>query len=129
MAKSLKNPKKCKQYKKWSFAILNKSTGAEKDNGANMYSVVKQLAKSDKQFLLLQEFPWKNTGSKIIQPNIGEKCEFHWCGYQKKREAGVGVLIKVDKHIKINNANFTDPRVMGIDLEVIRFNLTIVNAY
>ena len=95
MAKRLKNPKKFKQYKKWSFVILNKSAGAEEDDGAKIYSIVKQLAKSDKQFLLLREFPWKNTGSKIIQPNIGEKCEFHWCGYQKKREAGVGVLIKV----------------------------------
>ena len=47
----------------------------------------------------------------------------------KKREAGVGIIIKVDKNIEINDPNFTDPRTMGIDIKINGFNLRVVNAY
>ena len=40
----------------------------------------------------------------------------------KKREAGVGIIIKVDKNIEINDPNFTDPRTMGIDIKINGFN-------
>ena len=51
--KKLKNTKKSKQFKKWSFGTLIIHTGAEKDDGAKIYSIAKELAKSDMQFLLL----------------------------------------------------------------------------
>ena len=61
--------------------------------------------------------------------DTGEKFEFHWAGYQKKREAGVGILIRVDSNIEISSPNLNDPRVMGIDIKINGFNLRIVNVY
>ena len=48
-------------------------------------------------------------GSKMVCLDTGEKFEFHWAGYQKKREAGVGILIRVDPNIKISSPNLNDP--------------------
>ena len=65
----------------------------------------------------------------MIELNTGEKFEFHWSGYKRKREAGVGILIRSDKNIQIENPDYNDPRVMGINLKVHGFNLRVVNVY
>ena len=77
------------------------------------------------QFLLLQEVRWRGTGNKLIELDTGEKFEFHWSGYKRKREAGVCILIRSDKDIR----DYNDPRVMGINLKVHGFNLRVVNVY
>ena len=66
---------------------------------------------------------------KLIELDNGDRYEFHWSGYKRKREAGVGILIKVDNYIEIDNPDFTEPRVMGINLKVHGFNLRVVNIY
>jgi len=55
--------------------------------------------------------------------------EFHWAGYKKKRQARVGILIRVHPHIEITFPNLHDPRVMGIDLKIQGFNIRVVNGY
>ena len=44
---------------------------------------------------------YRNSGTKEIRLDNGESYEFHWCGMKKRREAGVGLLIKVDQNIVI----------------------------
>ena len=107
--KKTKNTKKFMQFQKWSFGTINIRTGAEKDDGAKIYSIAKELSKSDMAFLLLQEVRWRDIGNKLIQLDTGEKFEFHWCGFKKKREVGVGILIRVNISIEIQNPNFNDP--------------------
>ena len=80
-------------------------------------------------FLLLQEVRWRDNGNKLIQLDTGEKFEYHWCGFKKKREAGVGILIRVNNNIEIQNPSFNDPRIMGIDLKVYGLSIQVVNAY
>lgn len=124
-----KNTKKFSQYKRWSFGTLNIRTGKENDNGAKIYSIAKEMSKTDMQFMLLQEVRWRGIGSKIIELDTGDKFEFHWSGYKRKREAGVGILIRINKNIEINTPDYNEPRVMGIDLKVYGFNLRIINVY
>ena len=38
-------------------------------------------------------------------------------------------ILKVDKHIEINNPNFNDPRTIGIYLKVKGFKLHVVDMY
>ena len=121
--------KKFKKFQKWSFGTINIRTGAEKDDGAKIYSIAKELSKSDMTFLLLQEVRWRDNGNKLIQLDTGEKFEYHWCGFKKKREAGVGILIRVNNNIGIQNPSFNDPRIMGIDLKVYGLSIPVVNAY
>ena len=81
------------------------------------------------EFLLLQEVRQRDKGSKIIEIDNGDKFEFHWSGFKHKREAGVGILIRMSNDIKINDPEFTELRVMGMNLKVNGFNLRVVNAY
>ena len=59
-------------------------------------------------FLLLQEVCWRGTGNKLIELNTGEEFEFHWRGYNRKHEAGVGILIRSNKNIQIENPDLSD---------------------
>jgi len=133
MTKSSKKSKKTKKinknFKTWSFGTINIRSGAEKNDGAKIYSIAKVLAKASMAFCCLQEVRWRNVGSRMVCLDTGEKFEFHWIGYQKKREAGVAILIRVDSNIEISSPNLYDPRVMGIDIKINGFNLRVVNVY
>ena len=61
--------------------------------------------------------------------DTGEEYEFHWCGTKKRREAGVGILVKVDKQIQITDPDYQDPRIMAFDLLMYGFSLRVVNVY
>ena len=124
-----KSTKKFHQYRNWSFGTLNIRTGKENDDGAKIYSIAKEMSKTDLHFLLLQEVRWKGVGSKLIELDTGDKVEFYWSGYKRKREAGVGILIKINDFIESNTPDFNDPRVLAINLKVHGFNLRVVNVY
>ena len=116
-------------FKKWKFGKVNIRSGKEKDEGAKIYSVTKEAAQAGLSFCCLQEVKYKNSGSKLIELDSGEKYEFHWCGMKKRRTAGVGILIKVDDDIKINDPDVLDPRVIATNLTVYGFKVRIVNVY
>ncbi|XP_066921086.1 uncharacterized protein [Clytia hemisphaerica] len=124
-----KNTKKFHQYCEWSFGSLNIRTGKENDDGAKIYSVAKEMSKTGLQFLSLQEVRWKGVDSKLIELDTGEKYEFHWSGFKRKREAGVGILIRIDKFTEIEAPDFNTPRIMGVNLKIHGFNLRVVNVY
>ena len=127
------NPKKSKNenkiFHKWQFGTINIRSGKEKDEGAKIYSVAKEVAKAKLSFCCLQEVKYLNTGNKIITLNTGEKFEFHWSGHKKRRKAGVGFLIRVDENIEISDPDIQDPRFMSMDLKIYGFNLRVINVY
>lgn len=75
-----------------------------------MYSVAKEMSKTDLQFLPLQEVKWKVLK---INASYWTEFEFHWSGFKLKLEAGVGILISINYFIKIDPPDFNEPRVMG----------------
>ena len=91
--------------------------------------VAKEVARIGLSFCCLQEVKYRNSGNKLIELDNGEKYEFYWCGKKKRREAGVGFLIKVDPNIIIKDYNMLDPRIITMNLMVHGFNLKIVNIY
>ena len=95
-------------FKTWEFGTVNIRSGKEKDEGAKIYAIAKQAAKLKLSICCLQEVKYRNTGNKLIELDSGEKYEFHWCGMEKRREAGVGVLIKCDKDILISDPDVKD---------------------
>ena len=116
-------------FKKWKFGTINIRSGKEKDEGAKLYSITKQVAKAGLSFCCLQEVKYRNSGKKLIVLDSGEQYEFHWCGMKKRRTAGVGLLIKVDKDIAITDPDVNDPRVISANLTLYGFRVRIVNAY
>ena len=118
-----------KQFKDWSFGTINIRSGKEKDEGAKIYSLTKEIAKAGLSFCCLQEVKYRNSGKKLIRLDTGECYEFHWCGMKKRREAGVGLLIKVDQNIVINRTYILDPRIISINIKIYGFNTRIVSVY
>ena len=116
-------------FRTWSFGTVNIRTGKEKDEGAKIYAVAKEIARAGLTFCCLQEVRYRNTGNKLIRLNTGEEFEFHWCGQKRRRDAGVGIMIKVNRDIEINTPDVLDPRVMAINLKVHGFNIRVVNGY
>ena len=49
--------------------------------------------------------------------------------HEKEAEAGVGMLIKIDKEIVVKNPDLEDPRIIAIDMKVYGFNVRVVNVY
>ena len=129
MTKRGTKQKRNQTFKRWSFGTVNIRTGGEKDEGAKIYAVAKEISRANLQFCCLQEVRWRNIGSKLICLDTGDKYESHWCGYNRKREAGGGILIRVHPEIEISEPDFTDPRVMAINIKIYGFNLRIVIGY
>ena len=113
----------------WSFGTINIRTGKEKDEGAKIYAVAKEVARAELLFCCLQEVRYRNSGSKLISLDSGEKFEFHWCGQKQRRDAGVGIMIRIHPNIKINSPEFLNHRVMAINLKMCGFNIRVVIAY
>ena len=113
----------------WKFGTVNIRSGKQKDEGAKIYSIAKTINNTKLIFCCIQEVKYRNSGHKVIKLDTGDEYEFHWCGAKKRREAGVGILIKVDKRIEVQNPDYEDPRIMAINLKIYGFCLRVVNAY
>ena len=74
-------------FKTWKFGTLNIRSGTEKDDGAKIYSIAKEIAKSKLAFCCLQEVRWRDVGSKIIRLDTGEEFGLVWFGLQAPPQA------------------------------------------
>ena len=94
-----------------------------------MYIIAKEAARQNLSFCALQEVRHRGTGNKIIELNTGEKYHFYWCGQKKRRDCGVGILVKADPRIVLTEPDFNTPRVMAINLTVSGFKMRVIIAY
>ena len=91
--------------------------------------IAKEVARQNLAFCCLQEVKYRKSGKKLINLDTGEKFEFHWCGMKKRREAGVGILIRVDQDIVIKDPDVQTPRLMAFDLNLFGFRVRLVIVY
>ena len=83
------------------------------------YTVVtKEANRACLLFCCLPEVSYRNSGSKLIKLDTGESFEFHWCGQKRRREAGVGILVRLNRFIEINSPDVNDPRIIAIKLKI-----------
>ena len=121
--------KQATAFKNWSFGTINIRSGKEKDEGAKIYMIAKEIDKIGLSFCCLQEVKYRNSGKKLVKLDNGKSYEFHWCGMKKRREAGVGFLIKVDPGIIVKESEILDPRLIAINIKAWGFNTRVVNVY
>ena len=91
--------------------------------------IAKEAARLNLSFCALQEVRHRGIGNKIIELNTGEKYQFFWCGQKKRRDYGVGILVKVDPRIIVTEPDFNTPRVMAINLTMFGFKIRVIIAY
>ena len=85
------------------------------------------MAKLNLTFCCLQEVKYRGIGSKLIVLDSGEEYQYYWCGMKKKREAGVGLLIKCTKDISIDGPTYQDPRIMCFNLKLYGFSIRLAH--
>ena len=116
-------------FKKWKCGTINVRSGKEKDEGAKIYSIAKQISKMDLSFCCIQEIKYRNSGKKLIELDNGRKYHFLWCGTKKRRQDGVGILLLDDKEIKFDDPDVEDPRLMAFNLNIFGFKIRLLNVY
>ena len=60
-------------FKTWKFGTINIRSGKERDEGAKIYSICKEIAKAGLSICCLQEVKYRNIGSKLIRLDTGEE--------------------------------------------------------
>ena len=65
----------------------------------------------------------------MITLDTGDSYVFIWSGQKKRRNAGVGVLIKQCKDIKYDDPDVLDARMIALNLEIKGFKIRLVNVY
>ena len=118
-----------KSFHTWKFGTLNIRSGKEKLEGAKMYSIVKEIARANLSFCCLQEVRHRNQGKKLIELDNGKRYNFLWCGKKKRREAGVGILIRAERGIRFSEPDFNNPRVMALNINIHGFKIRVVIGY
>ena len=113
----------------WNFGTINIRTGKEKSEGSRLYMIVKEVARAKLLFCSLQEVRYRNNGHKVISLDTGESYVFVWSGHKKRRDAGVGILIKICDDISFEDPDFSNPRLMALNIQVNGFRIRLVNAY
>ena len=120
---------KQKSFLTWSFGTINIRSGKETGEGSKLYMVAKEAARANLLICCLQEVRYRNSGQKLITLNSGEKYVFIWCGQKKRRDAGVGILIRDCPWITFDEPDFTNPRLMAMNIQVRGFKIRMVNVY
>ena len=91
--------------------------------------IAKQVAKEKLLFCCLQEVRYRNSGKKIINLDSGESFIFFWFGQKKRRDAGVGIMIRKCNGLYFDEPDFTEPRIMGLNIHIRGFKLRVITAY
>ena len=65
----------------------------------------------------------------MIRLKDGKEYIFIWCGMKRRRDSGVGFLIKKDPNIIISYPDDNTPRVIAMNIIVYGFKLRVVNVY
>ena len=54
---------------------------------------------------------------------------FIWCGQKKRRDAGVGMLIKKCREITFDELDIIEPRIMAMNMQIKDFSIRLTNVY
>ena len=81
-----------------------------------MYMVANEIDKAGLIFCFLQEVRHRGSNKKLIRLHNGNQLLFMWRGKKKRRDAGVGILIRVGNDIEYSEPDISNPRLLEIDL-------------
>ena len=124
-------PEKTKSKNDFKIKIgsINIQTGKEKEGGAKIYMVCREISEQNMHICGLQEVRYRNSGRKIINLDNGDKYTFIWSGPKKRRLGGVGVLIKNCKEINFDDPDISETRMIAMNININGFKLRFINSY
>ena len=91
--------------------------------------IAKQVAEAKLLVCSLQEVRYRNNGKQVINLDTGESFLFFWSGPKKRRDAGVGVMIRQCKEVTFDDPDVLDTRVIALNIKIKGYAIRLVNAY
>ena len=116
-------------FNDWKLGSINIRSGKEKSEGAKMYAVAKEIDRLGITICCLQEVRYRNNDKRTISLPSGAEYDFIWSGPKRRRDNGVGFLVKVDRNIVAAEPDTQDPRIIAMNINVYGFKIRLVNAY
>ena len=116
-------------FNDWKWGSINIRSGKEKSGGAKMYAVAKEIDRLGITICCLQEVRYRNNDKRTISLPSGAEYDFKWSGPKRRRDNGVGFLVKVDRNIVAAEPDTQDPRIIAMKINVYGFKIRLVNAY
>ena len=97
-----------KQFRHWKYGTINVSTVSE---DWRLEHAISQVALAGLTLCAFQETRRCTQGTALIpsKDRYGKdvKYEIHWCGYQRKKEAGVGIAILQHPLVQVLEVKYT----------------------
>ena len=118
-----------KNFHSWRIGTINIRTG--KDD-IKLEHVIREIAKAKLSVCALQEVRRLNNNSVLIankQNDVAQNYELYWSGHATKRQHGVGIAIKVEKGIDIEEVTPVSPRIITANLLLHGCSLRVICCY
>ena len=116
-------------FHSWRIGTINIRTGTSDEK---LERVIYEIGKARLSVCCLQEVRRLNTNSVTISNtlnNVKHKYEVYWSGHVVKRQHGVGIAIKVDQGIEINEVTSVSARIIVADISIYGCSLRIICCY
>ena len=116
-------------YHSWRVGTINIRTGKDDEK---LERVIHEIAKARLSICCLQEVRRLNNSSVSItskQNNVDHKYELYWSGHATKRHHGVGIAIKVEKGIEIEEIIPVNARIIVANVLLYGCSLRVICCY
>ncbi|XP_066924182.1 uncharacterized protein [Clytia hemisphaerica] len=116
-----------KQFHERKPGTINVRTAREDEK---LEKVIKEIDKAKLSVCGLQEVRRIKTGSALIKiQELDKTYEVYWSGHSSKRQNGVGIVIKVDSYIIVEEIKCINARLIAADINLYGCSIRIVNCY
>ena len=115
-----------KHFHDWKLGTINVRTARE---DAKLEKVVSEIGRAGLSVCGLQEVRRIKNNSVLIKLDNEMQYEVYWSGYSTKRTHGVGIAIKIDRNIIIEEIKSINARLIVADLNIHGCSVRIVNCY
>jgi len=113
----------------WKLGTINVRTGREDQK---LERIVHEINKANLSICALQEVRRLSQGSATIPKQINgttNQYEVYWSGYARKRIHGVGLVVKVDPNIEVNDIIYVTSRIIVADITLYGCKLKVICCY
>ena len=118
-----------KNFYSWRIGTINIHTGKDDQK---IERVIHEIVKAKLSVCCMQEVRRLNNNSVIItnkQNDTDNKYELYWSGHSTKRQHGVGIAIKVEKGIVIEEVIPVSARIIVANISLHECSLRIICSY
>ena len=114
-----------KNFHQWRIGTINIRTGKYDEK---LERTVHEIHKAKLSICCMQEVRRIKTGSALITID-NQNYEIYWSGLSLKRIHGVGITVKVDKDIIVEEIKNINARIIVADVNVYGCSVRIINCY